>query len=53
MPQINQLLSEARNALQAADDVLVALRNNPLLRNGIPEHAEIDSSGNNPRNLAF
>jgi phospholipid/cholesterol/gamma-HCH transport system substrate-binding protein len=53
MPQIVNLLSEARTALQAAEDVLVALRNNPLLRNGIPEHAEIDSSGTNPRDITF
>jgi phospholipid/cholesterol/gamma-HCH transport system substrate-binding protein len=53
MPQIVNLLSEARTTLQAAEDVLIALRNNPLLRNGIPEHAEIDSSGTNPRNITF
>ena len=53
MPQILNLVSEARTAVQAAEDVLVALKNNPLLRNGIPEHAEIDSSGANPRNIKF
>jgi phospholipid/cholesterol/gamma-HCH transport system substrate-binding protein len=51
--EIPPLLAEARIALQAAQDVLIALRNNPLLRNGIPEHAEIDSSGTNPRNITF
>jgi phospholipid/cholesterol/gamma-HCH transport system substrate-binding protein len=53
MPQIINLLSEARTAVSTAEDVLIALRNNPLLRNGIPEHAEIDSSGTNPRNIRF
>ena len=53
MPQIVNLLSEARTAVKTAEDVLIALRNNPLLRNGIPEHAEIDSSGTNPRNIRF
>jgi phospholipid/cholesterol/gamma-HCH transport system substrate-binding protein len=54
LPQeVPYLLTEARTALQSAQDVLTALRNNPLLRNGIPEHAEIDSSGTNPRNITF
>jgi phospholipid/cholesterol/gamma-HCH transport system substrate-binding protein len=53
MPQLLNLLSEARTALQAAEDVLIALRNNPILRHGIPEHAEIDSSGINPRDISF
>jgi phospholipid/cholesterol/gamma-HCH transport system substrate-binding protein len=53
MPQIINLLSEARTAVKTAEDVLIALRNNPLLRNGIPAHAEIDSSGTNPRNVRF
>lgn len=53
MPQILNLLSEARTAVKAAEDVLISLRNNPLLRNGIPEHAQIDSSGTNPRNIQF
>ena len=53
MPQIVSLISEARTAVKAAEDVLISLRNNPLLRKGIPEHAEIDSSGTNPRNIRF
>jgi phospholipid/cholesterol/gamma-HCH transport system substrate-binding protein len=51
--EVPYLLVEVRTALQAAQDVLIALRNNPLLRNGIPERAEIDSSGTNPRNITF
>ena len=53
MPQILNLLSEARTAVKAAEDVLISLRNNPLLRRGIAEHAEVDSSGTNPRNIRF
>ncbi|MCL1927185.1 MAG: MlaD family protein [Treponema sp.] len=53
MPQILSLLTEARTAVRAASDVLISLRNNPLLRKGIPEHAEIDSSGTNPRDIRF
>ena len=53
MPQIFTLIHDARTAIRAADDVLIALKNNPLLRRGIPEHAEIDSSGTNPRDIRF
>jgi phospholipid/cholesterol/gamma-HCH transport system substrate-binding protein len=53
MPQIAGLLAEARTALMQAEDVLIALRNNPLLKNGVPEHVETDSSGINPRNISF
>ena len=53
MPQIFNLVSQARTAVQAANDVLISLKNNPLLRRGIPEHAEIDASGTNPRNIRF
>jgi len=53
MPQIFSLVSEARTAVVAAQDVLISLRNNPILKGGIPEHAEIDSSGTNPRNIKF
>jgi phospholipid/cholesterol/gamma-HCH transport system substrate-binding protein len=53
MPQIVSLISSLQATLRSADDVLVALSNNPLLRNGIPEHAEVDNSGTNPRNISF
>jgi phospholipid/cholesterol/gamma-HCH transport system substrate-binding protein len=53
MPQIFTLVNNARTAISAADDVLVSLKNNPLLKGGIPENAEIDSSGTNPRNIKF
>jgi phospholipid/cholesterol/gamma-HCH transport system substrate-binding protein len=53
MPQIINLLTEVRTTLQTAEEVLIALRNNPLLRNGIPEHMEMDTSGTNPRDIRF
>jgi len=53
MPQIFTLVNNARTAISAADDVLVSLKNNPLLKGGIPESAEVDSSGTNPRNIKF
>jgi len=53
MPQIYSLINNARTAISDANDVLISLKNNPLLRNGIPESAEIDSSGTNPRKIKF
>ncbi|MDR0600151.1 MAG: MlaD family protein [Treponema sp.] len=53
MPRITTLIADLRTTLLNADDVLVSLKNNPLLRKGIPDHAEIDSSGVNPRNISF
>jgi phospholipid/cholesterol/gamma-HCH transport system substrate-binding protein len=51
--ELPAILIRVGTTLQAVNDVLISLRNNPLLRNGIPEHAEIDSSGTNPRNIRF
>ncbi|MFP4376154.1 MAG: MlaD family protein [Spirochaetales bacterium] len=39
-PQITSLLEEGRETLDSGQDVLEGLRNNPLLRGGIPEEAE-------------
>jgi phospholipid/cholesterol/gamma-HCH transport system substrate-binding protein len=53
MPQIINLLTSVRTTLQTAEEVLIALRNNPLLRNGIPDQMETDTSGTNPRDIRF
>jgi phospholipid/cholesterol/gamma-HCH transport system substrate-binding protein len=53
IPQLFSMIAEARAAINAANDVLVGLSNNPLLRRGIPDRAEIDSSATNPRNIRF
>ncbi|MDR2552386.1 MAG: MlaD family protein [Treponema sp.] len=53
MPQILALVAELRSTLRTADDVLTGLKNNPLLRNGIPDHVETDVSGTSPRNISF
>jgi phospholipid/cholesterol/gamma-HCH transport system substrate-binding protein len=53
LPQVAGLIADVRAALIPAADVLVALTNNPLLRNGIPERIEIQSSGTNPREIQF
>jgi len=52
LPQIAGLIVELRVTLKTAEDVLVALTNNPLLRKGIP--AKIDSQGDiSPREIVF
>ncbi|MDR1929840.1 MAG: MlaD family protein [Treponema sp.] len=51
--ELPQILSNLQTTLSTAQDVLIALRNNPLLKNGVPDHAETGSSGTNPRNIEF
>jgi phospholipid/cholesterol/gamma-HCH transport system substrate-binding protein len=53
LPQIAGLITDVRAALIPAADVLVGLTNNPLLKNGIPDRVEIQSSGTNPREIQF
>jgi len=53
LPQVAALIVELRTTLQTVEGVLVAVRNNPLLKNGVPEHVETQSNGTNPRDIAF
>jgi phospholipid/cholesterol/gamma-HCH transport system substrate-binding protein len=53
MPQVSATINELRKSLQAAEDVLVALSNNPLLKKGVPTHARADVDGANSRNVEF
>jgi phospholipid/cholesterol/gamma-HCH transport system substrate-binding protein len=53
VPQIARLIEDLRIALVKGQDVLEALRNNPILKNGVPEKVESDSSGTNSRNIEF
>ena len=53
LPQIAGLLVELRATLQSADDALVALTNNPLLRAGVPNRLETHGSGTSPRDIRF
>lgn len=52
-PQIAGLISELRVTIKSAEDVLVALTNNPLLRKGIPDKVETQSGGTGPRDIQF
>lgn len=53
VPQVARLIEDLRIALEKGQDVLEALRNNPILKNGVPERVESDSSGTNSRNIEF
>jgi phospholipid/cholesterol/gamma-HCH transport system substrate-binding protein len=53
LPQLAGLITDVRTAIITAEDVLIALTNNPLLRNGIPERVDVQSSGTSPRDIQF
>ena len=53
VPQISSLISEVQIALQDAEDVMEALKNNPLLKKGVPERINTETTGTNPRNIEF
>ena len=53
LPQLAGLIADLRVTLNAAEDVLVALSNNPLLRNGVPAQVEIQPIGTAPRDIRF
>jgi phospholipid/cholesterol/gamma-HCH transport system substrate-binding protein len=40
MPTVAATLAETQNALRQAQDVLQGLKNNPLLKGGIPERKD-------------
>ena len=53
LPQVAVLLADLHTTLKTAEDVLVALTNNPLLKRGVPEHQETRAGGSRPRDLEF
>ncbi|GHV66218.1 hypothetical protein AGMMS49928_00360 [Spirochaetia bacterium] len=53
LSQVEGLLTELRAAVKNADDVLVALSRNPLLKNGVPKPANSQSTGTSPRDISF
>ena len=53
LPQLSGLILELRGTMRAAEDVLIALTNNPLLRRGVPGRPESESAGTSPRNIRF
>jgi phospholipid/cholesterol/gamma-HCH transport system substrate-binding protein len=53
LPQVAALLSDLHTALKSAEDVLIALTNNPLLKGGVPAHKETRAGGSRPRDMEF
>ncbi|MCL2762040.1 MAG: MlaD family protein [Treponema sp.] len=53
LPQIAALLADLNSTLVVAEDVLIALTNNPLLKRGIPERAETSVGGSYARDMEF
>jgi len=51
LPQIAGLITDIRVIIRTAEDVLIAVANNPLLRGGIPERPEHRATG--PRDIRF
>jgi len=51
--QVPGLLLDLNAALRTAQDVLVSLTNNPLLKGGVPVRKETGPTGASPRNLEF
>lgn len=53
LPQIASLILEFQEALRIAQDVLVALTNNPLLRRGVPARGQTKTDGTSSRDIRF
>jgi phospholipid/cholesterol/gamma-HCH transport system substrate-binding protein len=53
MPQIAATINELRTTLEKAQDVLTALTNNPLLRQGVPPKVETEPTGTSLRDIDF
>jgi phospholipid/cholesterol/gamma-HCH transport system substrate-binding protein len=53
LAQVAGFLAELRAALKTANDVLVALSNNPLLRKGIPPPVHSQPGGTSSRDISF
>ena len=53
LPQIAALLADLTPVLKAAEEVLVSLTNNPLLRGGVPERVETRAGATHARDIAF
>ncbi|OHE62527.1 MAG: hypothetical protein A2Y36_04015 [Treponema sp. GWA1_62_8] len=53
MPRIAATIEEARSAIVKAQDVLEGLKNNPLLRGGIPERVEPQAAPTSLRTTDF
>ncbi len=53
MPRIAATIDEARTAIVGAQDVMEGLKNNPILRGGIPDRVEPQAAPTSLRNTEF
>ncbi|MDR3336344.1 MAG: MlaD family protein [Treponema sp.] len=53
LPQVARLVSEMQIVLRSMEGVLISLRNNPLLKKGIPPEVNSSSSGTGARDVSF
>jgi phospholipid/cholesterol/gamma-HCH transport system substrate-binding protein len=53
LPQLAILIMDLQAAMKSANDLMVALTNNPLLRGGVPERMDIQTSVTSPRDIRF
>jgi phospholipid/cholesterol/gamma-HCH transport system substrate-binding protein len=53
LPQVAALIGQLRDILGTAEDVLISLTNNPLLKGGIPVHGSTQSGGASSRDVSF
>jgi phospholipid/cholesterol/gamma-HCH transport system substrate-binding protein len=53
LPQITVMLTEVQGILNSVEDVLTAILNNPLLKNGVGERVKTQPTGTSMRDLAF
>ncbi|MCL2128097.1 MAG: MlaD family protein [Treponema sp.] len=53
LPQVAGMLTDLNAALKTAEDLLVSLTNNPLLKRGLPERKETKVGGVQARDLDF
>jgi len=53
LPQLSSLIAETRQVVHSAEEVMAALKSNPLLKGGVPQPVESGSPGVSPRNIQF
>jgi phospholipid/cholesterol/gamma-HCH transport system substrate-binding protein len=53
LPQVAVLIADLHKALLTAEDVLVSLTNNPLLKGGVPQQTQTRAGGASARDVEF
>ena len=53
LPQLAAILIDLHSALGSAEEVLIALTNNPLLKKGVPQRSETSAGAGHARDMEF